>query len=94
MGGDREGRSLLLPILIISLAITTILLLAVHLWFRPSLHPWGLRERPLLISLWDIEFFYIAKTVFSTLNALLLLSLLAIYVDMYRKTRSEFTVGL
>lgn len=42
----------------------------------------------------DIEFFYIAKTVVSTMNVAFLIFLLIVYVDIYRKTRSEFTIGL
>lgn len=42
----------------------------------------------------DIELFYKVKTILSTVNATLLIILLASYVDMYRKLRSEFTIGL
>jgi len=42
----------------------------------------------------DIEFYYTAKTVVSTINVTLLIFLLAIYADLYAKTRSEFTIGL
>lgn len=58
--------------------------------------PWMPRERPSYIPYapGDIEFFYIAKTVISTLNIVLLIFLLAVYLDIYRKTRSEFTIGL
>jgi len=42
----------------------------------------------------DIEFFYIAKTVVSTLNIALLSFLILTYADIYRKTRSQFTIGL
>jgi len=42
----------------------------------------------------DIEFFYTAKAVVSTINVTLLVFLLLTYVNIYRKTRSEFTVGL
>jgi hypothetical protein len=42
----------------------------------------------------DLELFYIIKTVVSSVNVTLLLFLLATYVGIYRKTRSEFTVGL
>jgi len=42
----------------------------------------------------DIEILYTAKAVFSTVNIALLLFLLATYVDIYRKTGSEFTIGL
>ena len=42
----------------------------------------------------DIELFYTVKTVFSTVNATLVLILLVIYIDIYSRTRSEFTIGL
>ena len=42
----------------------------------------------------DIEFFYTAKTVVSTVNVTLSIFLLLSYIDIYRKTRSEFTIGL
>src|SRR4030066_1748157 len=42
----------------------------------------------------DLEFYYIARTVVSTINIALLVFLIATYVTIYRKTRSEFTIGL
>ena len=42
----------------------------------------------------DFEFFYIAQTVFSTVNVALLCYLLTTYIDIYRKIRSPFTFGL
>jgi hypothetical protein len=42
----------------------------------------------------DLEFFYVAQTVVSTVNVSLLIFLLTTYVDIYRKTRSQFTFGL
>ena len=42
----------------------------------------------------DIEFYYTAKTVVSTINVTLSIFLLLSYIDIYRKTRSEFTIGL
>jgi len=42
----------------------------------------------------DLELFYKVKTILSSINATLLVFLLATYVDMYRKIRSEFTIGL
>lgn len=38
--------------------------------------------------------YYTMKSVVSTLNMILLLMLLAIYVSAYRETKSEFLVGL
>jgi hypothetical protein len=42
----------------------------------------------------DIELFYKVKTILSSINATLLVFLLATYIDIYKKLRSEFTVGL
>ncbi len=42
----------------------------------------------------DIEFYYIAKTMVSTVNIALLSFLILIYADIYVKTRSNFTIGL
>jgi len=42
----------------------------------------------------DIELFYKIKTILSSINATLLVFLLATYVDMYKKIKSEFTIGL
>ena len=42
----------------------------------------------------DIELFYKVKTVLSSINATLLIFLLATYVDIYKKLQSEFTIWL
>jgi hypothetical protein len=63
-------------------------------WFPFSSEPFEPRLRPQGIIPGDIEFFYTAKTVVSTINITLLIFLLAIYAGIYAKTRSEFTIGL
>jgi hypothetical protein len=58
----------------------------------PSPRPiWEPRD-PSVIG--DIELFYKIKTILSSINATLLVFLLATYVDMYNKMKSEFTIGL
>ena len=42
----------------------------------------------------DLELFYRVKTVLTSINATLLVILLLTYVDIYKKLRSEFTLGL
>jgi len=42
----------------------------------------------------DLELFYTIKTIVSSVNVTLLVILLVTYIGIYRKTRSEFTVGL
>jgi len=59
--------------------------------FSPFEHP----QPPYYVpNPWDFEFFYTAQTVVSTINVTLAVLLLLIYVSIYRKTRSEFTIGL
>jgi hypothetical protein len=42
----------------------------------------------------DIELYYTVKTVLSTINATLLVFLMITYIDIYKKLKSEFTIGL
>lgn len=42
----------------------------------------------------DLEVYYTAKILLSSVNAVLLLGLLFIYVDIFNQMRSEFTIGL
>ena len=42
----------------------------------------------------DMELFYRLKTVLSSINATILVFLIATYIDMYKKLNSEFTIGL
>jgi len=82
---------LLLPILLV-VAILAALWATSTFWFTRS--PWEHRWPPPYAVPGDIEFFYIAQTVVSTINVTLLIFLLFTYIDIYRKTRSTFTVGL
>ncbi|MCL7401041.1 MAG: hypothetical protein LZ163_05745 [Thaumarchaeota archaeon] len=81
---------ILLPILVIAVVLAMIWAATKFWYLQFLLHP----RHPYIIILGDIELFYIAKTVFSTINMVLLIILLTVYVDIYRKTRSEFTIGL
>lgn len=58
--------------------------------FEP--HPWP--PFPTERVLEDLELFYMIKTIISSVNVTLLVFLLITYIGIYRKTRSEFTVGL
>ncbi len=49
---------------------------------------------PYLPNAADLDFYYVARTVFSTINIVLLVVLIINYVSIYLKTRSEFTIGL
>ena len=92
---NKNSRTWLLLLLLPTLVVVTILaaLWATSTFWSPRF-PWEQREPfPYNIS-GDIEFFYTAKTVVSTANVTLLIFLLLTYISIYRKTRSEFTIGL
>jgi len=57
---------------------------------RAKLREWGTNPPPS----GDIEFFYTAKTVVSTVNVALVTILFLTYIEIYQKTKSEFTVRL
>ena len=60
----------------------------------PTTSPFEPRRWPIRQIRGDIELFYTVKMVVSTINATLLIFLLISYVDIFRKTQSEFTIGL
>jgi hypothetical protein len=92
---NKTVRNWLILTTLIVVAILAILWATSTSWLPPS--PWRQRlppgPPPYEIPE-DLEFFYTAETVISTINATLSIFLLLIYVDIYRKTRSEFTIGL
>jgi hypothetical protein len=79
------------------LAILTVVALLATLWAtsRIWLPPFLFEHRgPFPQIPADIEFFYTADTVVSSVNVTLSVFLLITYIGIYRKTRSEFTIGL
>jgi hypothetical protein len=86
-----------------SLAILAVLVFAVLLlvfWTTDYLRPGppmpiGTMDRkPPEITREDVELFFTVKTVISSINVVFLVFLMVTYVDIYRKTKSEFTIGL
>lgn len=61
---------------------------------RPQFPGFQQRVTPYNFIPGDLEFFYAASTILSTINIALLVVLTLIYVDIYVKTRSQFTIGL
>jgi hypothetical protein len=89
---NKSLRMWLIIVTIVVVAILTALWATSRQWFQFS--PFERRLPPPRIIAGDIEFFYTAKTVVSTINVTLLVFLLLTYIDIYRKTRSDFTIGL
>jgi hypothetical protein len=86
---EKSERTWLLLLIIMVVAVLAILWSTSQFWYQ---FPFGPRL-PLNIP-GDIEFFYTAKTVISSVNIVLLIFLMAMYISIYQKTRSEFTIGL
>jgi hypothetical protein len=92
---NRMNKSMRIWLILATLIVVAILaaLWAISSFWFPRF-PWEPHERPPENIPGDIEFFYTAKTVVSTINVTLLVFLLITYIDIYKKTKSEFTTGL
>jgi hypothetical protein len=89
---NKRVRNWLILVTLIVVAILAALWATSTNWFpRPPFEP---RPQPPHDIRGDIELFYTIETVVSTINATLSIFLLLIYVSIYQKTRSEFTLGL
>ena len=84
---NRNLRNWLVLITLVVVAVLAALL-------ATSTSPFGLRERPSRENPADIELFYTLETIVSIINVALSTFLILMYVNIYRKTRSEFTIGL
>jgi len=83
----------------VGVAIAVSIAVAILAWFWASTHmpfprPFEMQHpRPEGIP-GDIGLYYILNTVFATVNATLLVFLLALYVEIYLKRKVEFTLWL
>jgi hypothetical protein len=94
---QKKTRTFLLPatmivIAVVIIAVITALWATSRIEVEPS--PFGPRSRPPEGIRWDIELFYTLETVVSVINVTLSIILLLMYVNIYRKTQSQFTIGL
>jgi hypothetical protein len=86
----------MLTTIIVVTIVSIILALSIFFASGPfePLEPWERRLLPPREIPGDIEFYYIAQTVVSTINVTLSVFLLLTYISVYVRTRSEFTIGL
>ena len=94
---QKKTRTFLIPatmivIVIVIIAVLTALWATSRIEFVPS--PFGPRPQPPGYIRGDIELYYTLETVVSVVNVTLSIILLLMYVNIYRKTQSEFTIGL
>ena len=92
---NRMNKGVRIWLILATLIVVAILaaLWATSTFWFPH-YPWGPHPPPSQNIPGDIEFFYTVKTVVSTVNVTLSIFLLLIYISIYQKTRSEFTIGL
>ena len=83
-----------MSILVVILATIIVVALLAVIWATARMRALDPRPMPSRINLGDLQLFYIIRTVISSVNITLLIFLSLIYIDIYRTTRSEFTVGL
>jgi len=91
------SKSVKIPLMLATLVAVAMLAAFWATMYSPLPSLWELlkeRPPPRLPSRGDIELYYTAKTVISTINVTLLIFLLVTYIGIYKKTRSEFTIGL
>ena len=62
----------------------------IRIAINARLEEWGIRPSPT----GDIELFYTIQTVVSSVNVALVTILLFTYIDIYRRTKASFTIGL
>jgi hypothetical protein len=89
---NKTVRNWLILITLVVVGVLATLWATSTTWF-PRL-PFERHPPPPSEVRYDIELFYTVETIVSTINATLSIFLLIIYVGIYQKTRSEFTLGL
>jgi hypothetical protein len=91
---QRMNRSVKVTLILATLVVVAIVAVFWATTNIPFIFPPLGRLRPPELIPGDIELYYTVKTVVSTINLTLLTILLITYVGIYRKTKSEFTIGL
>ena len=84
---NKNMKIWLILVILVAVALLTVFLTTMY-------SPLPFEPRPGRPVRGDIELYYTVKTVISTINATLLVILLITYIGIYRKTQSEFTIGL
>ena len=92
----RMSRNLKILPIIAALIVMAVFaaLLGISLVDQSQPQSFPLHQQPVLVSPGDFELYYVARTVFSVINIVLLVALISNYFNIYIKTRSEFTIGL
>ncbi len=88
---NKKVKISLMLIILVSVALLTALWATTQFPHSPLLET---RRGPPPPPTRDIELYYTLNTVISSINVTLLVFLLITYIGIYRKIKSEFTIGL
>jgi hypothetical protein len=91
---SRNLKFLVLLALMLALAGLAIIIAAYQFDSHQVTRPFFPFGQPFRLNQADLELYYVARTVFSSINIVLLIILIVNYASIYIKTKSEFTVGL
>jgi hypothetical protein len=84
----------ILILLAIMLGLTAVLAIIISSYQTSQANHFPFMPRELRSPPGDFEFYYMVRTVLSTVNIVLTAVLIFNYASIYSKTRSEFTLGL
>ena len=92
MKKQMDNKNKIIIIFAILVAVAILATIWVIIQEAPNFAPRGIPGAGFVPG--DLEFFYAANSILSAVNIALLLALTIIYLDIYVKTRSPFTIGL
>lgn len=90
---NKTLKTLLLLAVLLAVASLAVLV-ASYLTEQSNQSTFPFDRRPYFPNPADLDFYYVARTVFSIINIILLTILIVNYAGIFLKTRSEFTLGL
>lgn len=91
---SRNLKLLVLLALMVALAGLAVIIAAYQFDSHQNTRPVFPFGQPFRLNPGDLELYYVARTVFSSINIVLLIILIINYASIYIKTKSEFTIGL
>jgi uncharacterized membrane protein len=91
-GQTMNRKQIILILLVVLVGLSALLAVIINSYQAsqgPLFMPHVYRANP-----GDFELYYMARTIFSTINIVLTIILIFNYTSIYIKTKSEFTIGL
>ncbi|MCL2477074.1 hypothetical protein [Candidatus Bathycorpusculum sp.] len=91
---NRKQAILVLLIALLVLSVCAAVLMTFYQTEVKNSQPFPFEARVYRPNPADLELYYWARTILSTINVVLISVLIVSYVSIYLRTKSEFTIGL